>query len=199
MEMYLLNLKSFILLLHIAGLAVGIGGAWIVEAFILKHMKTFTINKEHYSVIEFISKFVLAGLAMLWFSGGLFLLYYYLYTPEFLGNEKVWAKVFIVLMLTINGFFVHHYLLPLIKECIGSTLQKVLSVEKLMLVLSMGVISFLSWLFPVILGVAKSLNFSVTAIDIILIYLSILATCLMTVVLIAKPINKKLQAVAVMS
>ena len=161
MESYLMNLKSFIMFMHLSGLAIGIGGAWILEAFILKHLKSSTISRENFTVIKFIANFVSIGLAILWFSGLLFLLYYFLYSPELLSNQKVWAKVVIVIILTINGYFIHRDLLPLIEQCVGSTLQEVLSVGKLAHALFMGVISFFSWIFPVVLGVSQSLNFTV--------------------------------------
>lgn len=194
MEAYLMNLKSFISFLHLSGLAIGIGGAWILEAFILKHVQTYTISRANFQVVKFIANFVLIGLAILWFSGMLFLLYYYLYTPELLLNQKVWAKMMIVVILTINGYFIHHNLLPLIEKCIGSTLQSVLSLEKLRRTLFMGTISFFSWLFPVVLGVSNSLNFSVSIGAILSCYLLILLSALLLVSVLAKPLNTRIQA-----
>lgn len=194
MEAYLMNLKSFISFLHLSGLAIGIGGAWILEAFILKHVQTLTISRANFQVVKFIASFVLIGLAILWFSGMLFLFYYYLYTPELLLNQKVWAKMMIVVILTINGYFIHHNLLPLIEKCIGSTLQSVLSLEKLRQTLFMGTISFFSWLFPVILGVSNSLNFSVSIGAILSCYLLILLSALLLVSVLAKPLNTRIQA-----
>lgn len=193
MESYLMNLKSFIMFIHLSGLAIGIGGAWILEAFILKHLKFSTISRENFTVIKFIANFVSIGLAILWFSGLLFLLYYFLYTPELLSNQKVWAKVAIVIILTINGYFIHRDLLPLIEQCVGSTLQEVLSVGKLAHALFMGVISFFSWIFPVVLGVSQSLNFTVSGFSILKVYLFALAGTLIIILLLIKPINSKIQ------
>lgn len=197
MESYLMNLKSFIMFMHLSGLAIGIGGAWILEAFILKHLKSSTISRENFAVVKFISSFVSIGLAILWFSGLLFLLYYFLYTPELLSNQKVWAKIAIVTMLTINGYFIHRDLLPLIEQCIGSTLQEVLSVGKLAQVLFMGVVSFFSWIFPVVLGVSQSLNFTVSGLSILNIYLFALVGTLSIALALIKPINSKIQMQAV--
>lgn len=192
MELYLVNLKSFILFVHLAGLAIGIGGTWILEVFIMKHLKKATINKDNFAVIHFISQFVLVGLAILWISGLAFLVYYALYTPESLSNEKIWAKVFIVVILTINGFFIHKFLLPLVEQCTSDSLTKILSTKKLKYVLFMGAVSFISWVFPIILGVSKSLNFSVSAMTIISVYLLSIGTSLLLATLLAKPILKNL-------
>ena len=197
MESYLMNLKSFIMFMHLSGLAIGIGGAWILEAFILKHLKSSTISRENFTVIKFIANFVSIGLAILWFSGLLFLLYYFLYSPELLSNQKVWAKVVIVIILTVNGYFIHRDLLPLIEQCVGSTLQEVLSVGKLAHALFMGVISFFSWIFPVVLGVSQSLNFTVSGASILKVYLFALAGTLIIILLLIKPINSRIKMQAV--
>ncbi len=171
------NLKSAITFLHLAGLALGVGGAWILDSFILKHLKT-SITRDQYQVIEFVSKIVLTGLVILWVSGLLFVAYYYVFTPEFLNNQKVWAKAFIVTVLTINGLFVHSMVLPKLKQAIGHTLIGSLSSKETKKMVFVGTVSFLSWLFPIVLGVAKTLNFSVPAIDIVAFYLVTLALAL---------------------
>ncbi|SMY34164.1 hypothetical protein [Photobacterium andalusiense] len=165
----ILNLKCIIKFMHLAGLAIGLGCAWMLDVFILKHIKK-EITKEKYQTIEFVSKFVFTGLGMLWISGLLFIIHYYLYTPENLMNQKIWGKLFIVLILTVNGYFVHKLIIPKIKNSIGSTLLNTLTVYEIMIVTAVGTISFVSWLFPIVLGVAKTLNFTVSAIDIIAFY-----------------------------
>lgn len=165
----ILNLKCIIKFMHLAGLSIGLGCAWMLDAFILKHIKK-EITHEKYQTIDFVSKFVFAGLGMLWVSGLLFIVHYYLYTPENLMNQKIWGKLFIVLILTVNGYFVHKLIIPKIKNAIGSTLLNTLTGYEIMIVTAVGTISFVSWLFPIVLGVAKTLNFSVSAIDIIVFY-----------------------------
>ncbi|WP_299730777.1 hypothetical protein [uncultured Endozoicomonas sp.] len=164
------NLKSLITFVHLAGLAIGLGGAWVLDAFIVKHLHN-PISKDKYFTIEFVSKFVLAGLVILWLSGFSFIGYYYLYTPEFLVNQKVWGKLFIVVVLTLNGFLVHRVVLPRVNDSIGRSLADSLSEAEIKKLTVIGVVSFMSWIFPVILGVSKTLNFSVPAIDIIAFYL----------------------------
>ena len=171
------NLKSLISLIHFSGLSTGIGGAWVLDAFIMRHLhERLTVDK--FNTIEFVSKFVLSGLALLWLSGLAFITYYYLVTPEFLYNQKVWAKLGIVIILTANGVIIHKMVLPKIKRSIGSIITEDLSKREIKTLTIVGVVSFISWLFPIVLGVASSLNFTVPAIDILAIYAAtLIASC----------------------
>ncbi|MGI9283626.1 MAG: hypothetical protein ACR2PX_28960 [Endozoicomonas sp.] len=183
----LTNLKSLITFVHLAGLAFGVGGAWVLDGFLLKHSRK-DVTPEKYQIIEFVSKFVLVGILLLWFSGLAFVAYYYLWAPENLTNEKVWAKTFIVTVLSINGYFIHTRILPKLKACIGKTLTESLSRSELKVMTQIGTVSFVSWLFPIILGVSKSLNFTVPALNIVAFYL----VSLVVAMAIASLISEKL-------
>ncbi len=173
------NLKSLITFSHLAGLAFGLGGAWILDLFIVRYFRSEAVTMERYQFLEFVSKLVLAGLVMLWISGLLFVLYYYFYTPEYLYNQKVWAKTFIVIVLSLNGVLVHRKLMPVIKRSIGSNLLTSLSPKEMRSMLSIGTVSVISWLFPIVLGVAKTLNFTVSAFVIAGSYMTVLAIALL--------------------
>lgn len=185
----IINLKSLITFIHLAGLAFGIGGAWILDFFIVKNMNRI-MTKEDYSIIEFLSKFVLNGILILWVSGIMFIGYYYLYTPELLSNEKVWGKVVIVTVLTLNGAFVHKIIMPKMKRSIGSTLISSLGDGGIKTMSMIGAVSFVSWLFPMVLGVTKTLNFTVSAIDIVIFYIIVLFIALAVSIMIASLLMK---------
>jgi hypothetical protein len=164
------DLKSAIMLVHIIGLALGLGGAWITDIFLTKYVTKHSITLEKFQFVEFASKVVCYGLALLWASGIGFVAYYYFFSPEYLFNEKVWAKAFIVMILTVNGVFVHLYVLPIVRLCIGSPLLAMVSPKVAHKLTTVCVVSVLSWMFPLLLGVSKTLNFSVKAIEILGVY-----------------------------
>ncbi|MFT6917166.1 MAG: hypothetical protein ACJAWL_003523 [Motiliproteus sp.] len=178
------NLKSLLTFFHLAGLAVGVGGAWMLDVFIIKNMN-ITLSKDKYYIFEFISKFVFIGLVVLWFSGLAFIAYYYVYTPELLLNEKTWGKVFIVVVLSFNGLFIHKIMLKRIKESIGSSLLNHLGDREIRLMSMVGAVSVVSWLFPLILGVSETLNFKISAIYIIYYYLVVVVFSSIVAVLIS--------------
>jgi hypothetical protein len=173
------DIKSAIMLVHIVGLALGLGGAWIIDLFLTKYLVKNKITLEKVQFVEYASKIVCYGLALLWLSGAGFIAYYYNFTPEYLSNEKVWAKAFIVLILTINGVFVHLYVLPIIRRCIGGSVLLMVSPSVAHKLTTICVISVLSWLFPLLLGVSKSLNFSVSALEILTVYIAVILISLM--------------------
>ncbi len=172
------NLKSTITFIHLLGLAFGLGGALILDVLLLREFGNI-IHKEQLKWITAVSRLVTWGLAMLWLSGIGFIAYYYFFTPEYLYNEKVWAKVVIVTVLTLNGYFVHRVILPALKKSMGKKMVDALRYEEMKSIISIGAVSVVSWLFPAILGVAKTLNFSVHISEIVSAYLSMLLLALL--------------------
>jgi len=183
------NLKSLIVFFHLAGLALGLGGAWVLDAFMLKS-KNQVITEEKYQLIEFVSKLVLVGLLLLWASGIAFIVYYYYLEPAFLMNQKVWGKAFIVTVLSANGFFVHRIILPKIKQKIGLVPMASFTPHEMALFTAVGAISFISWVFPVVLGVTKTLNFTVSAFDIVGFYVGFLLSSVLVSSLISTRLSR---------
>lgn len=130
---YLINsemIKELLLLLHLVGVAFGVGGAWILDALLIFHLKKNIITKDKLHFINFTSKIVLIGLSVLWVSGLSFLIHYFLFSPENLTNQKVWAKVFIVFTLTVNGYFIHKKMLSALNEISGKTILDLFSLPQ---------------------------------------------------------------------
>ncbi len=163
------DLKSIILFFHLSGLALGVGGAWLLDMLLFKFSKGL-ITKGKVDLIHFISNFVFVGLTLLWVSGLLFIAYYYLYTPDFIYNPKVWAKIAVVCVLSINGYFIHSYVLNKIEGGVGKSFFDIFSSADIKRLVFISVISFVSWLFPIVLGVSKTLNFDVPALTILSYY-----------------------------
>lgn len=164
------DLKTILIILHLIGLTFGAGGAWISDLLILRFLQLESISQEKLNIVHFLTKIVTAGLLLLWISGMGFLLLYYLNTPEKLANPKIWAKVSIVLILTINGVLLHRFILPILQANIGKSLLNAVTYKVRNLMLFIGSISFVSWVFPLLLGSSKALNFTVPALDILLYY-----------------------------
>lgn len=140
------NLKSLIVFVHLSGLAFGIGGAWILDLYILRKMHKSSITNENIQIITFVSKVVVIGLAMLWLSGLSFIVFYNFAQPELLLNHKIWAKAVIVIILTVNGYY-----LTLV-----------------------GCVSFISWPIAMFLGTFRSINFNFSFLEIISAYVVVL-------------------------
>lgn len=79
--------------------------------------------------------------------------------PEFLTNEKFRAKMVIVGILTLNGFFIHLFVLKEPKRSVNKRLLIDSSKPAILVMAISGCISFTSWITPFILGEALEFNY----------------------------------------
>ena len=162
-------------LLHILGVAFGLGIATGMDLLLAKNILTKrTLTESRYNVLDQLSRIVAWGLVLLWLSGIGFLLTYQQVSPEKLLNPKIWSKLMIVTILTVNGIFIHHYLLPKLKRCINKRVDLVCSYKEMAMIFSSGAISMVSWYIPFIYGTVPQLNFAFSFAVFTTIYLSIL-------------------------
>ena len=183
-----ITLKTFVIASHLMGLCIGLGGAIIMDAIIFKFFHHQKITQDQVSLFTFMSKLVTAGLVILWLTGLGFLAIYYFQDAAKLANPKIWGKVSIVTILTLNGVFLHYKILPLVKAFVGNTLFAISTPKQNLLMVATGTVSAVSWFIPFFLGVAKEFNFSVSIAEILAVY----AVTLMLVGSIAALIMKQL-------
>jgi hypothetical protein len=168
-------LKTMLRIIHLFGLVLGVGAATLLDLIIARFLIARVISEPHVHVVEFSSKVVTIGLALLWFSGIGFLIHYGLFDPNKLWNPKVWAKISIVAVLSLNGILVHHFVLPVIRGQVGGSLFDGISPRFRSFLLLSGTVSAISWYVPLLLGAIPQLNFIVPAWLILTAYLLILA------------------------
>lgn len=166
--------RTFLRLIHFAGLIIGFGGAVFLDLLLARYRQT-TLTEELVSNIEWVSRFVALGLLLLWVSGIGFLLLYYVSEPGKLMNPKIWAKITIVAILSINGLAIHRLVLPFLRLRIGTQLMAGLRRRTKLALVGCGVVSSVSWSVPVVLGATPQLNFSVSCAAILAVYALVLA------------------------
>lgn len=148
---------------HFCGLVLGVGAATLLDLIIARFILMRGISFEHVYVVDFSSKIVTIGLGLLWVSGIGFLIHYGVFEPAKLQNPKIWAKIAIVAVLSVNGLLVHYFVLPRIRNQVGKRLLDGLSPFDCSLVLLAGTVSVVSWYVPLILGAIPQLNYVVPA------------------------------------
>lgn len=181
--------KTIIKVFHLAGLALGLGGAVLLDMLAIRFLIKQKISAEFYEIFKHSSQVVFWGLCLLWLSGIAYLVYYYLADYHSLFNQKVWAKLFIVVILSVNGWWIHRRILPLMQGSINGYLFKTLSVNQRRVLLCSSVISILSWGIPLLLGACKELNFCISAFTILFIYFSLLILGLITACALPKYVH----------
>ncbi|KZN21237.1 MULTISPECIES: hypothetical protein [Pseudomonas] len=105
--------------------------------------------------LEETQKIVTLALLALWGSGLLLVLQGYLYEGSaYLLNQKLWAKVSIVVLLSLNGALLHRIGFPLLQKAPFVLLRNSGRTRLALL----GALSMSSWLFAAFLGVARAWN-----------------------------------------
>ncbi|MBZ9789255.1 hypothetical protein K9B32_03810 [Rhizobium sp. 3T7] len=173
------SIKSALRIVHFIGLALGLGAATVLDLLVLRFLIRGKITQDHWNVFKFGSKVVNWGLILLWATGLGFLTYYGVFDPVKLGNEKVWAKMIIVLILTVNGGFIHSIILPRVKKQIGRSIMEGLPSSHRSVFIVTGAISAVSWYVPMMLGALPQLNFAVPMGTILLAYAALLGSAIL--------------------
>lgn len=173
--------KTALRFVHFVGLALGLGAATMLDLFLVRFFIRNEIEPENWKLVHFSASIVNVGLIILWASGIGFIVHYALFDPMKLTNEKIWAKLTIVSVLSINGMFIHAVILPRLKQQLGRTLFDGMSRFQRSAFIVSGAVSVVSWYVPVVLGAFPQLNFKVPATVILLAYGAILLA--MTVIM----------------
>lgn len=160
-------IRSGLLLIHFAGIILGVGAATLLDLIIFRFVLTKRIEETYINIIEFSSSIITIGLCLLWFSGLGFLIYYGFVDPGKIDNPKLFAKFIIVGVLTLNAFLVHHFVMPVVEIQIGQHLLDGLSGLHRFFLILIGTVSAVSWYVPLALGVVPQFN-NVLPVDIIL-------------------------------
>lgn len=156
-------LHGIFIIIHLFGVILGAGGAFVSDGIFFTSLKDKKISKDEFRILKTASNFIWGGLFLLVVSGiGLFT-----QNVEALSSSvKFISKMTIVGILVLNGSVFHFIHLPFLKRHIDEKLgsKTAPSSEKLVpFVLASGVISIVSWVAAVILGSLRSFPYTYTA------------------------------------
>ncbi len=158
-----IRLLTLLVGLHLIGLCFGLGGATMLDFWILRWMRWGGLPPEIARTFLFVSKVVSVGIALLWLSGLGFLAVYAVESPEKLANPKIVAKFVIVLALTVNGLLIHALVLPSVLRDVSRPMFEGVSHTSTVVFLVSGAISGVSWYAAFALGLMRELNGRVSA------------------------------------
>jgi hypothetical protein len=171
--------RGIIRIFHFIGLSMGLGAATLLDLMIIRFFLGQHMTEQKFEMFHFLADLVNVGLKLLWVTGLSFLVFYWMSDPVKLGNEKVWAKMVIVTILSLNGWFIHRTVIPFMYGQIGSTMLGGVPFHKKFIFVTMGMISFVSWYAPVVIANLPQLNFQVPMVQILIAYALVLL-CIMT-------------------
>lgn len=102
-----------------------------------------------------LSRAVCAGLVLIWITGALFVTNE---APASLADQKLWAKLFIVAVLTFNAFLLHGIVRPMVQSRTGHPLFGTVLNRLPRTSILFGAVAAVSFMFAAYLGVARGLN-----------------------------------------
>lgn len=144
-----MDLYTFLVLSHVIGTVLGVGGATFAEVLIVRALRDGQVSIEESDLMKATYVVLRLGLFILFVSGFSFLLYYRLNGFESaLYSPKLWAKLSIIVVLVVNAVLLHIHRIPLL---LGSAISSV------------------SWYAALVLGVWRGLD--VGYFKILLVYL----------------------------
>lgn len=149
------QLKVILLYIHLMAMAAAIGTALLLKQLL------FLRTSESHVLIESILKsqqIVTFSLAGLWVSGGLLLLYSYLQDPSFIQNEKIWAKIIIVAIMTFNGWIIERFVVPVLTQVARGKRALFSSQAESIRLRTIAAVSVSGWLMVTFLGLATFMN-----------------------------------------
>lgn len=168
---------ALILYAHLMSACVAIG-ILLQQDFALWQSRNRALTHNEIIELKNTTTIVFIALFLLWLSGISMVTMGYLQNPEiYFSNQKLWAKFSVVIILTVNGFFLHHYSFPRITGNKG--ILELPNFEKKLVAYS-GALSTTSWLFACYLGMARPWNFTTTYEEVMAIYGLLLAGALIT-------------------
>lgn len=170
-----LDSKTLFLIVHLLGVALGAGGAFVTDAMYFMIVKDRVVTKSEICFLHLGSRIVWLGIIILVVSG---LLIFALNTGKYLDSTKFIAKMAIVIVLIINGLIFHFWHLPFIESALGrklSSANKQFKSRSVWLYVS-GAVSVISWLATIVLGGLRSVPMS--ALHIMGIYGAVLAVAI---------------------
>lgn len=165
-------INTFLVYIHLLAACVAVG-ILLLQDYALARAQGKALTEIETTELQRSAHRVSLALALLWITGIALVIHGYLGDPNYIINEKLWAKICVVAILTLNGFFLHCFCFP--RLCTGVGINKLPLQEKVLLAFS-GSLSTTSWLFACYLGIARPWNYSIEYNQIMEIYLYLIAT-----------------------
>lgn len=169
-------INTLLVYLHLLAACVAVG-ILLIQDYALARTQGKALTTPEMIELKISAHRVSLALVLLWITGIALVVNGYLGHPDYIINEKLWAKISVVTILTLNGFLLHYFCFP--RLCIGTGINKLALSEKLLLAFS-GSLSTTSWLFACYLGIARPWSYSIEYNQMMTIYLCLVATAFIT-------------------
>lgn len=159
-------MKTLVIYAHLLAACVSIG-TLLLQNLALWRSRYRVLAQDEINTLRNTANIVFIALVVLWATGSGLVTMGYFENPDFFSNQKIWAKISVVIILSLNGVFLHFYSFP---KIVGNkAILQLPSVDQKWVGCS-GALSTVSWLFACYLGIARTWNYSVDYSSIMLLY-----------------------------
>ena len=159
---------QLLIILHLIGLAIGVGAATVADIMVFRFLKDFHISRWETKVLKTVSIMIWVGLAILILSGiGIYLQN----TVRYNFTVKFLVKMVIVGIIILNGILLNLYITPRLVKLDFADHQ--LSFVK-RITFASGAISMTSWYTVLILGALRN-DVPLTFMQLLAVYLFLLS------------------------
>lgn len=159
-------MNSILVYIHLLAACVAIG-ILLIQDYALFQTNGRRLTALEITELHLNARRVSVALLLLWVTGIAIVIKGYVGSPDYVINPKLWAKLSVVVVLTINGCVLHSFCFP--RLCLPNGINDLANTDKVLLAFS-GSLSTTSWLYASYLGIARHWNFSMTYIDVMAIY-----------------------------
>lgn len=185
------TMRPAILILHLIGIAIGLGGATLTDVFFFKFLRDLKISHAEAAILRTISQVIWFGLALLILSGvGLYLGDVARYNQ----SSKFLMKMIVVAVLVVNGAFLNLKITPhLIHISFGDDPRKTPRQElqrERKIAFALGAVSLVSWYSALILGALRSVPWSLSTL--LMMYIALLAVAITGSQVMERQLGKRL-------
>ncbi|MDP4840220.1 MAG: hypothetical protein NWR43_01380 [Alphaproteobacteria bacterium] len=149
--------KEIIIFIHALAAVTGMGTAIFLQIHAGLNL-TREVRARDQRLYAVGHRVIMLSLGVLILSGLAFLIYYAINSPETLGNEKIYGKSLMVIILIINGLFINNAIQETLKKQIGKGLFEGMPFKKIRIYFYNGTISFVFWALIFVLGTFRTLN-----------------------------------------
>jgi len=155
----MLDPKTCLLTLHVAGLILGLGTALFLDLHLLR-ARSRAWQPLDSELLDTGALLVAFGMVVLWVTGLGLVGLAWAKDSAALSNPKLQAKIVVVLALTVNGWLLHRRVLPALRDQIGRKLLTSLAPGELRLALACAGVSTASWATAFLLGMIREFNWA---------------------------------------
>lgn len=187
----LIDLHAGLLTMHMLGLALGLGGALMLDLYACQFLVRRKIGTSAVEIFAQLSVLVAVGLGLLWISGAALLVRAVSLDPGALADPRIWAKLSIVFILTLNGIVLHRKVFPRIATQVGRRLFDAMSRRERCACASAGAISSVSWLFPMLFACVERCHSMASSAQLFGIYFGTYAVCVLLAAMVARALASR--------